>query len=76
MTDAAEKVLDEAMKLPEGERRTLALCLLDSVGDEPPEDVETAWLEEARRRLESFRTARAQAVPWDEARLRIFNRDA
>jgi putative addiction module component (TIGR02574 family) len=74
MADTADKLLDEAMKLPDGERRALALRLLDSVGDEPPAEVERAWLEEAQRRLADIREGRAEAVPWAEARRRIFDR--
>ncbi|HEU4406658.1 MAG TPA: addiction module protein [Polyangiaceae bacterium] len=74
MSDPAEKLLDEALKLPESERRALALRLLDSVGDEPEDDVERAWVEEAKRRLDDVRAGRAQAVPWAEARERIFAR--
>jgi putative addiction module component (TIGR02574 family) len=74
MADAAEDLFDEAMKLPDSERRILALWLLDSAGEEAPEDVERAWLEEARRRLEAVRGGRGQPVPWDEARQRIFAR--
>ena len=44
------------------------------VGDEPPEDVEQAWLEEARRRLEDVRAGRSRGVPWEEARRRVFDR--
>lgn len=73
MTDA-ERLLEEAMKLADGDRRTLALWLLDSVGVEPPEDVEQAWIEEARRRLDDLRAGRSQAVTWDEAKARIFAR--
>jgi len=75
MTDAAEKVLDEAMKLPDSERRTLALWLLDSLGDEAPADVERAWIDEARRRLADFRAGRSCVTTWDEAKGRIFARD-
>ncbi|XXY49588.1 addiction module protein [Sorangium sp. So ce269] len=74
MTLPAEELLDEAMKLPESERRVLALRLLESVGDDSPEDVERAWVEEARKRLDDIRSARSQPVPWDEARGRIFAR--
>src|SRR3990172_7491967 len=72
MTDAAEKVLDEAMKLPDSERRTLALWLLDSLGDEAPADVERAWRDEgrpappsgrARRRRSPSRSVLARARP-------------
>ena len=74
MTIPAEDVFEEAMKLPEGERRLIALRLLESVGDEPPEEVERAWVQEAQRRLEDLRAGRSQAVPWEEARSRIFAR--
>ncbi|WP_159397174.1 addiction module protein [Sorangium cellulosum] len=74
MTLPAEELLDEAMKLPESERRVLALRLLESVGDESPEEVERSWVEEARRRLDDIRAGRSQTVPWEEARGRIFAR--
>jgi len=74
MGNPAEQILDEALGLPESERRVLALRLLDSVGDEPPEAVERAWVEEARRRLDDLQAGRTRAVPWEEARQRIFAR--
>jgi putative addiction module component (TIGR02574 family) len=74
MSDPAEKLFDEAMKLPESERRAIALRLLDSVGDEPPEAIERAWTEEALRRLDDLRAGRTQPIPWEEARQRIFAR--
>ncbi|WP_437946338.1 addiction module protein [Sorangium sp. So ce296] len=74
MSLPAEELLDQAMKLPESERRVLALRLLESVGDESPEEVERAWVEEARRRLDDVRAGRSQPVPWEEARRRIFAR--
>ena len=74
MSNPAEKLLDEAMKLPESERRLIALRLLDSVGEEPPEEIERAWTEEALRRLEDIRAGRTQPIPWEEARRRIFAR--
>jgi putative addiction module component (TIGR02574 family) len=74
MTFPAEELLDEAMKLPESERRVLALRILESVGDEPPEEIERAWVEEARTRLNDIRSGRSHPVPWEEARSRIFAR--
>ncbi|XXX80087.1 addiction module protein [Sorangium sp. So ce134] len=44
------------------------------MGDESPEEVERAWVEEARRRLDDIRAGRSQPVPWEEARRRIFAR--
>ncbi|WP_437291527.1 addiction module protein [Sorangium sp. So ce406] len=74
MTFPAEELLDEAMKLPESERRVLALRLLESVGDESSEEVERAWVEEARERLDDIRSGRSRPVPLDEARGRMFVR--
>ncbi|WP_080682095.1 addiction module protein [Sorangium cellulosum] len=70
----AEELLDQAMKLPESERRVLALRLLESVGDESSEEVDRAWVEEARRRLDDIRAGRSQPVAWEDARRRIFAR--
>lgn len=50
MTSAAKNVLNQALALPEGERRRVAEALLDAMPPETVEEIETAWLEEARRR--------------------------
>jgi plasmid stabilization system protein ParE len=65
----AKKLYDEALKLPERERRDLAQRLLESVGDEP--ELERAWVEVAQGRLEDVRAGRTQLVPWAEARQRM-----
>jgi putative addiction module component (TIGR02574 family) len=69
----AKKLYDEALKLPERERRDLAQRLLESVGDESAE-VDRAWVEVAQGRLEDVQAGRTQLVPWAEARQRIFAR--
>ncbi|WP_437940277.1 addiction module protein [Sorangium sp. So ce341] len=42
------------------------------MGDESPEEVEHAWVEEAWRRLDDVRAGRLQPVPREGARRRIF----
>jgi putative addiction module component (TIGR02574 family) len=73
MSGQALRLLDEALQLPEEDRAELALRLLDSVG-EPADQVERAWIEEAKRRLTEIRRGEVQTVPWAEARARIFAR--
>lgn len=73
MSAQAERILDEALSLPEQDRTELALRLLDSVG-EPADEVEKAWIEEAKRRLAEIQRGDVQTVPWSEARARIFAR--
>lgn len=69
-----EKLLEEALKLPESQRLLLAQELLETVGNESPEEVERAWVEEAKKRLDDIEAGRSTPVPWEEARGRIFAR--
>ena len=73
MSGQAQRLLDEALQLPEQDRAELALRLLDSVG-EPTDQVEREWIEEAKRRLAEVERGDVQTVPWSEARERIFTR--
>jgi putative addiction module component (TIGR02574 family) len=62
------------MKLPDSDRRAVAICLLDSVGDEPPEEIDRAWIGAARRRLADIHAGRSETAPWEVAKARIFDR--
>lgn len=62
VTAAARKLLEEALSLPDDERRRIAELLLDSVGTEPAEAIETAWLAEAVRRAEALEEGRVEAL--------------
>jgi putative addiction module component (TIGR02574 family) len=73
MSQRADQLFEEAQALPADERAILALQLLDSVGSATP-DVERAWLDEARLRLEDVEAGHATLGSWEEARLRIFAR--
>lgn len=73
MSSNALRLLDEALQLPAEDRAELALRLLDSIG-EPADQVERAWIEEAKRRLADLDSGQVQTVPWSEARQRIFAR--
>lgn len=50
MTAEAKKILDEALALPDDERRRIAEALLDSMPPETADEIEMARLVEARRR--------------------------
>ena len=73
MSKGADQLFEEAQALPDEERAILALQLLDSVGEPQPE-IERAWRDEVRRRLENVDAGHATATPWDEAKRRIFAR--
>jgi putative addiction module component (TIGR02574 family) len=74
MAPLAEKLLQEALALPEDARVDLAEALLESVEHEPADEgVEEAWSAEARRRLEEVRSGAVKPVPWEEAEKQIFD---
>jgi len=71
MTGQAQRLFDQALQLPAEDRADLALRLLDSMG-EPADAVDRGGIEEAKRRLAEIKRGEVHAVPWPEARDRIF----
>jgi len=74
MSQRADRLFEDAQALPAEERAVLALQLLDSVG-EPEAEIERAWRDEVRRRLDDIDAGRTKLATWDEARRRIFARE-
>ncbi|MFV8749319.1 addiction module protein [Nannocystaceae bacterium ST9] len=55
------------MSLPLDARAELAVALADSLARDPSERaVMTAWLDEARRRLQGLRAGEDEGIPFDE----------
>ncbi len=71
MTDAARKLLDDALLLSEDERANLASQLLASLDGEPDSDWESAWLAELDRRVEVAKQRGETGSDWQTARARI-----
>jgi putative addiction module component (TIGR02574 family) len=68
MTQRAETVLKEALKLPEQERTEIASALLESLGPEPEADVEAAWRQEVAARVAALETESVKMTSWEEIR--------
>jgi putative addiction module component (TIGR02574 family) len=71
VTQLASKVFAEAVQLSDGERADLAAKLIARLAPGTEEDVESAWGEELRRRLDEVQSAKVRPVPWPEARRMI-----
>lgn len=67
MTSAAKKVLDDALALSDDERRRVAEALLDAMPPETAEEIERAWLDEARRRAGRIERDEVRAQDGEEA---------
>ena len=75
LSPTAEKILEEALSLPEDARVDLAAALLESIDHDPPDEgVDEAWSVEAKRRLQELRSGAVKPVPWEDAERLIFDR--
>ncbi|MFO0791577.1 MAG: addiction module protein [Pirellulales bacterium] len=66
MDTQAQQVLQTALALPPHEREEVAEMLLLSLGEPSPEDVEAAWGDEIKRRLDSIDRGEVTMIPADE----------
>ena len=74
MAPNAEKLLQEALSLPEDARIALAEALLQSVEHEPADEgADAAWSAEAKHRIDEVRSGAVKPVPWEEAEKQIFD---
>jgi putative addiction module component (TIGR02574 family) len=73
MIRAEDELEAAALSLPRSERARLAERLLASLDDDS--EIEQAWAEEVRQRLEQYRTGKIKTVPaaevHEEARRRL-----
>lgn len=70
MTSAAEKILEDALSLPEEERRHLVKVLSQSL-DANDVDLSPTWKAEIGRRIADIESGAVKLVPWDEVQARI-----
>jgi putative addiction module component (TIGR02574 family) len=69
MSRPLEQLEAEVLDLPPSDRARLAQRLLASLDDEDaeePQEVERAWEEEIRRRLEAYHAGQVQTIPASE----------
>ena len=72
MTSQAEKLFEDAMRLPPESRAALAGSLISSLEPSADEDAAAAWRAEVKSRLEEIDSGQVQAVSWEEVRPKIF----
>ncbi len=68
MTDAARKILDEVLALPEEDRAHIVTEVIASLDGPPDADWEATWLAELDRRVEDAKRAGETGTDWSEVR--------
>jgi putative addiction module component (TIGR02574 family) len=71
MHTTAKQLYDNALALPESERAELAAWLIESLDTDVDDNVNAAWDDEIKRRIEELDSGAVTAVPWPEARRMI-----
>lgn len=68
MSNPAERVLDEALKLTAPQRASVAAELLASLDGEADSDADAAWAAEIEKRIQRVRRGEATGRPWPVVR--------
>jgi putative addiction module component (TIGR02574 family) len=66
MSSEAKDILRTALNLEPNERAELAASLIASLDPKKDEDVEGAWAEEIKRRIEQIDKGEVRLIPSDE----------
>ena len=67
----AKQILDQALALPEEDRRRIGERLLDSVPGDDAEEIARAWDAELMRRIQAAERGETKARPWSEVAAEI-----
>ena len=73
MSDEVKALLEAALRLSREERAQLAVLLTDFVEGAPGEEIERAWLAEAKRRLEEVGNGRMRTIPAEEVERKLWD---
>lgn len=74
MTDATERLLQDALSLSDPERAELAARLIESLDmtdDANSADIEDAWAAEIERRCAALDAGDARTIAWEDVRRQI-----
>lgn len=69
-----EKIIDEVLKMPAHDRALIAEQLISSLDATVDDDVESAWQEEIKRRLDAFDKGQLQTISWEEVQKNLKNK--
>ncbi len=71
-TMTSDKVIKEALGLPEKERARIAERLISSLHDHPSREIEEAWHKEIEKRVKEIDSGKVECIPWEEIKDRLY----
>lgn len=74
MARKAQRIIDEASKLPKKQQVEVLARLMDVLDQQTPPDVAAAWDAEIKRRIKDIDSGKAKMIPWQTVRKRLWGR--
>ena len=71
MTIQIKKLKDQALLLSPEEREILAEEILHSLDNELLSNIDKAWIEEAEKRYDNYKSGKTRAIPFNEVKRNI-----
>jgi len=71
MEETPQHILDQALRLPEGDRAALATSLLNSLDTHVDPDTDEKWEAEIKRRLEEIDNGTVELIPLSVVRQKL-----
>jgi putative addiction module component (TIGR02574 family) len=75
MKTSTTDLFKQALDLDERDRATLAGLLIESLEEEPDQDLEAVWRAEVERRVAELESGDVKAVPWEEVKAKLLQRE-
>ena len=69
-----DKLLKELLNLKEEDRAEFAGLLIESLDSDIEEGVESAWVQEIERRMESLDNGETQTVSWEQVKEQLYKK--
>jgi putative addiction module component (TIGR02574 family) len=74
MESQSSELFKKALDLGERDRATLAGLLIESLEEEPDENLEALWKIEIERRVNQLDSGEVEAIPWKEVKARLLRK--
>jgi len=74
MSNLTADIFKEALDLDERDRATLAGLLIESLEEEPDDQLELVWKAEVARRTAELDSGGAKALVWEDVKARLLKR--
>lgn len=71
MNTESQQLLQPALALPDSDRAEIAASLIHSLDSDIDNNIDEAWAQEIKQRIESIDKGQVKLIPWDDVMLEM-----